>query len=402
MLSKTQQRRARLQSKKSQKRQQDLEDDKFLEQFRAEVSDAPTLKMNPDVNESIFTSTQELPSTTESTSTDTSESTPISISTDTQALPSTTESTSTSESKTMSDTPSTQSHQSQPKVNPKAPSSEFGVPKDKILEKASELWKTLKEHIKKDNDFKEMENQDKLELFRTKYGYAMFMDEFPIVSRYMICYGQYSEKAFSRMLRKIETTVHPPPEKRDKGYMEDQWVRRQADYVQYLWESYQKRHQNTAERQWIWQSTYERLRKEFDDFRDMHKDIEERVKKEKKTLAGQNARELLERLAAGKQQLSKEEEEFLLTQLSEVFDKKLNGTLDAEAEEEEPKKDNNKIVMIETVDVERMKEIDDIYKPPELRQMEPVLDDVYTPPALHKMDPVLEEVDMATSSESSS
>ncbi len=321
-MSKTQQRRARLQAKK----QKELEDIKFLDTFRAEVQ--------AEVHSEESTKAA-------SSSETTVNSAPV---------------------------------DPQPSIPEKKPltSSDYGVPKDKIIEKANELWKAIKTHIKKDSSFKDLESQDKLELFRTKFGYATFMDEFPIVARYMICHGQYTEKAFSRMLRKIETTVHPPPDKRDKGYMEDQWVRRQADYVQYLWESYQKRHQNTAERQWIWQTTYERLRKEFDDFRDMHKDIEERVKKEKKVLAGQNARELLERLSSGQQNLSPAEEEFLLEQLRTVFDKKLNGVLDDEEPEE---KDPNKIVMIETVDVERMHEIDDKYKPEELRGMEPVLED---------------------------
>ena len=305
MLSKTQQRRARLQSKKEKLNLKEADDLTFLDKFREEVnSDAASVT---------------------------------------------------------------------PEVVPPTPpkSDEYVVPKNKIIEKATEMWQAVKKYTKKHSEFKDMENQDKLDIFRTKLGYATFMDEFPIVSRYMVCYGQYTEKAFERMLKKIESVVHPPPDKRDKGYMEDQWVRRQADYVQYLWESYQKRHQNTAERQWIWQTTYDRLRKEFDDFRDMHKDIEERVKQERKTLAGQNARELLERIANNKQHLSTEEEELLLTQLQEVFNKKLNGIDD---EEEEPKPDNSKILMIETVNVERMNEIDDQYKPAELRGMEPVLE----------------------------
>ncbi len=256
-------------------------------------------------------------------------------------------------------------------TNPKT-KEDFSVPRDKVLQKASELWNILKEHAKKNPDFKSLEDQEKLDLFRTKFGYALFMDEFPIVSKYMICKGQYSSKAFDRMLSKIEKTVHPPPDKREKGYMEDQWVRRQADYVQYLWESYQKRHQNTAERQFVWRAAYDNLKKEFDDFRNMHKEVEERVKEEKKTLAGQNVRELLQRVADGQQTLTSEEEQFLVEELRKLSDKKAEGLLDTKEDDNKDKFSNQKepkILMIETVDADRMHEIDDKYKPPELRGM---------------------------------
>lgn len=259
---------------------------------------------------------------------------------------------------------------------------DFGIPREKVVQKANEIWKVLKAYVVANPDFKALKDQDKLELFRTKFGYAMFMDEFPIVSRYMVCHGQYSPKAFDRMLMKIEKTVHPPPDKREPGYMEDQWVMRQADYVQYLWESYQKRHQNTAERQWVWKFTYDNLKKEFDDFRNMHKEIEERVKTEKKTLAGQNARELLMRLASGEQNLNPDEEALLLEELKTVFEKKTSAEANPDAQQEEEdsqeynfdKQKDPKILMIETIDVERMKEIDDKYKPKELVGMEPILE----------------------------
>lgn len=255
---------------------------------------------------------------------------------------------------------------------------EFGIPRATVVRKANEIWKVLKNYAISNPEFKSLKEQDRMELFRTKFGYSMFMDEFPVVARYMVCHGQYSPKAFDRMLLKIEKTVHPPPDKRENGYMEDQWVRRQADYVQYLWESYQKRHQNTAERQWIWKMTYDNLKKEFDDFRNMHKEIEERVKVEKKTLAGQNARELLDRLASGEQKLNPDEETALLDQLKEVLEKKNNPDLESPEKDLQEydftKQKDPKILMIETVDVERMKDIDDKYKPIEFRGMEPILE----------------------------
>ena len=260
----------------------------------------------------------------------------------------------------------------------------FVVPRKKIIEKAEEMWKTLKGYSKTNPEFKALSENDKLDYFRSNLGYGTFMDEFPIVSRYMIVHGQYSTKAFDRMLDKVEKAVHPPPQERAKGYMEDQWVMRQADYVQYLWEAYQKRHYNTAERNWVWQSTYQRLKGEFDDFRNMHKDIEAKVKEEKMFNAGQNARELLERLATGSQKLTAEEEEFLLYELQGLAYKKTFNDCLSELTSKvkliEPSAEGTgsgpehvpKVTMIETVDANRMNEIDDKYKPVELRGMEAV------------------------------
>jgi hypothetical protein len=42
----------------------------------------------------------------------------------------------------------------------------------------------------------------------------------------------------------------------------------------------------------VLQSTYDNLKKEFKDFRNMHDEIQAKVESEKKLLAGQNAREL--------------------------------------------------------------------------------------------------------------
>ena len=266
---------------------------------------------------------------------------------------------------------------------------DFGIPREKVVQKANEIWQVLKAYVATNPDFKNLKDQDKLEVFRTKFGYAMFLDEFPIVSRYMVCHGQYSSKAFDRILKKIEKIVHPPPDKRETGYMEDQWVMRQADYVQYLWESYQRRHQNTAERQWVWRSAYDNLKKEFDDFRNMHKEIEERVKTEKKTLAGQNARELLTRLASGGQNLNPDEQSLILEELRIILEKKTITESDPDGQQEDDedsqeynfdKQKDSKILMIETVDVERMKDIDDKYKSKEFIGMEPILESVNEEP----------------------
>jgi hypothetical protein len=258
--------------------------------------------------------------------------------------------------------------------------------KEKIIKIAELMWADVKEQAKNNKEYIKMKDKDKLDFFRSKLGHAEFMTEYPIVARYMICYGQYSSKAFARMLDKMVMTKHP--DVRPAGYMEDQWIRRQSDYVQYLWEAYQTRHHNTAERQYIWQESYKRLKGEFDDFKNMHKEVEEKIKHEKKELAAKNARELLNRIGEKTQSLSAEDTIYLMDELQRLAYKKMFSNCMKEllvTREVAPHKCSGKgtgpdqpapkITMIETVDVERMNEIDDKYKPAELRGMEPVLEE---------------------------
>jgi hypothetical protein len=190
---------------------------------------------------------------------------------------------------------------------------------DEVVKKLDTMWAAVKKHVKANPDFKDLEDKKKLDMFRHTFGFRTEMEEHPIVTRYMICLGQYRSKALRRMLEKTQRMVHPPPDKREKGYMEDQWIKRQADYVVFLWEEYQTRHYNTAERNWVYQEAYSRLKGEFDDFRNMHAEIEKRVEEEKKTLAGKNVRDLLMRLKTGKQAITPEEQAFLRQELLTVL-----------------------------------------------------------------------------------
>jgi hypothetical protein len=260
-----------------------------------------------------------------------------------------------------------------------------------IVKKASEMWKAVKKYQEDNPDFKDLADKKKLDFFRNKMGYAEIMTELPIVTRYMICLGQYSAKSLEKVLKKTQTMKHPPPEKREKNYMEDQWVRRQADYVQYMWEHYQRgKHYNNAEKKWIWEHTYKLLKGEFDDFRNLHKDAEEKVKEEKKVLAGKNLRDLAERLKTGKQKLTAEEEKFMKDEMFKILSKNAFNSVMKELKETyepvapacvgvghgpENPAPKPKITMIETVDAERMDEIDDKYKSDDFKGKSIINDD---------------------------
>lgn len=249
---------------------------------------------------------------------------------------------------------------------------------NELIRIAEEMYKTLKDHAKENPAFQELEDKKKLDYFRERLDYKEFMSEYPVVCRYMICMGQYSSKAYRRMLDKIRLVVHPPPEKREKGYMEDQWTRRNADYVRYLWETYQKGHYDTSEAAYVWEHAYKTLKGEFDDFRDKYKAIEASTKEEKEKFKASNAKDLLERLKTGQQQLNEDDSKKLYEILKDkVYKRRFVNTMDelvkrtpvepsctgqgqmpVTADAEPTDKDKPKIVMVEHLrDESRINEV---------------------------------------------
>jgi hypothetical protein len=184
---------------------------------------------------------------------------------------------------------------------------------DKALSEADGIWSSLKKYVQADPKFKDKPDEEKIEIFQKNH--KEFYQEFPIVCRYMICMGQYKKKAFQRYLKKVKSLIVPEPGDRAKNYMEDQWVRRQADYIRYLWEEYQVKKINMKEAQAVWKQAYEALTKEFSEFRDMHKTIEDRLKKETNVNNAQAARELLNRLSSGSQSLPEQDTNGLIEAL---------------------------------------------------------------------------------------
>lgn len=178
-----------------------------------------------------------------------------------------------------------------------APNAEYV---ETALKEGAALWNAVKAEARNPT-FANLPDNKKIELFSVRFH--SFNREFPIVSRYLVCMGQYSKKAFKRYLDKIQKTRHP--EAREKGYMEDQWVRRQADYVRYLWESYTVHYSRTDSNS-IWQEAYKALSQEFTEFRSNHSKIKEKLEKADQVNKKELTRELLERLASGTQTLDSE------------------------------------------------------------------------------------------------
>lgn len=259
--------------------------------------------------------------------------------------------------------------------------------KAQILNQAKTLWEEYKLYIKTHTDFRFKSDKEKYDIFRRIDRWKSFIDEYPIVSKYMICLGQFHIKALDKYLTKIQNVATKPHDITDKQYNEKQWCERQADYVVYLFDIYNKnKHPSPAERKLLWEKTYNIVKGEFDDFRKTHDEVKEKIEIEKKLLEARNVKDLLNRIISGTQKVSEEDEKFLLEQLEILTYKKTFDTSLSQLLKSKPilvKKDDllsytiestgkgpekhQKISMTEYVDAERMHEIDDKFKSDEYK-----------------------------------
>lgn len=187
---------------------------------------------------------------------------------------------------------------------------------DVIIELANKLWRDLKKRIVDDPTFVKKSDSEKVDIYQ-KSEFKEFYTKYPIVCRYMVCMGQFSNKAFKRYLLKcksMSTIKHT-----DKHDAEDQWVQRQSDYIRYLWEAYQKQHFNPADAQEIWQQAYNMLTQEFTDFKKLHTEVEAKLKVEDKFNKSSMVKELLQRLATEEQSLDVNTTKSLIKKLEDTL-----------------------------------------------------------------------------------
>ena len=171
---------------------------------------------------------------------------------------------------------------------------------DAAIDLANKLWRDLKKRILDDPTFVKKSDSEKVDIYQ-KSEFKEFYTNYPIVCRYMVCMGQFSNKAFKRYLLKcksMSTVKHT-----NKHDSEDEWVQRQSDYIRYLWEAYQKQHFNAADAQEIWQQAYKMLTQEFTDFKKLHKEVEAKLKVDDKFNKSSMVKELLQRLSTEEQTL---------------------------------------------------------------------------------------------------
>lgn len=182
------------------------------------------------------------------------------------------------------------------------------------LMEAEKIWLNVEIAVLEGREeFYSKTDEQKIDLIRQDF--KEFYDNFPIVSRYMICMLQFSQKAFERFLNKCRIALENMPQKRDEGYMENQWIERQADYVRYLWEETQTRRINKKESDSVWLQAYNSIKKEFKDFKELHKNMEEKVKNDDKKYKTELLREMGERIIKGEQSIEAQELKDLLIKL---------------------------------------------------------------------------------------
>jgi hypothetical protein len=177
----------------------------------------------------------------------------------------------------------------------------YDNPIDASIDNAYTIWNDIKNRVKTDEKFIDMKDNDKLEIYQNKY--KDFYSAYPIVCRYMVCLGQYSAKAFKKYLLKCKNITYTIEERKNREFISDQWVRRQADYIRFLWEAYQKQHYNEKEARGIWTHAYKTLNKEFIDFKSQEKKIENQLNDDKLKNKKELMKELISRISNDDQKI---------------------------------------------------------------------------------------------------
>lgn len=181
------------------------------------------------------------------------------------------------------------------------------------LMEAEKIWLVIKIAVVANENFTQMKDDEKIELICANF--KEFYNNFPIVSRYMICMGQYKQKAFRKFLKKCEQKLNHTPTEREKDYMQNQWIECQASYVKYLWEEMQTKRYSQKESQAIWQQTHKALTEEFKQFKTNHAQVEEKIKLEDKKNKVELLSEAVHRVSTGAQKLDLEKMRVLVNKL---------------------------------------------------------------------------------------
>ena len=201
---------------------------------------------------------------------------------------------------------------------------------------ANKMWNDIKKRVKDNPDFVNYSDSKKVEIYSSS-EFSEFYTAFPIVSRYMICMGQFTNKAFKRFLLKCKNMQNSTRFSKNK---EEDWTKRQADYVRYLWESYQTQTFSSNESQQIWQHAYQTLKQEFKDFSQMKDDTEKRLETEGKNNKAEVVKEMLKRMANKEQSLDEATSEKLLQKLKTALiiqnRNKLISQIDSDVERTRP------------------------------------------------------------------
>lgn len=193
------------------------------------------------------------------------------------------------------------------------------------LIEAEQIWLNVQILMKSDL-YEKMDDNKRIDLIQRDF--KEFYKNFPIVSRYMICLGQYSSNAFKKMLTKYnEEGLARNDRRSDKDENERLWISNQADYVRFLFEDFNNNY-SKKESDTVWQHTYDMLTTEFKEFKNMHDETEQQLKKDAIKYKKELLYEMSDRIVSGAQSLDDEAAQSLLTKLQDkLFKQRFKKTM---------------------------------------------------------------------------
>jgi len=218
------------------------------------------------------------------------------------------------------------------------------------LIEAEQIWMNVQVLLVSER-YQKMSDDEKISLIQKDF--KDFYKNFPVVSRYMICLGQYKMEAFRKMLIRCKTITEltvilennsenkgknkekekEPKEQSEskKDFNEKLWIERQSDYVRFLWEEYQEASSFTQSESYIiWKQAFDNLTSEFNDFREMHEKIEKKIKEDTLKHKKELLFEMSDRIISGKQTLDVEKSAHLVNKLQGlVFKQRYKKVIDS-------------------------------------------------------------------------
>jgi hypothetical protein len=156
---------------------------------------------------------------------------------------------------------------------------------DAYIDEAAAIYADFKHRLYKDDSFKELGDDDRLDFFQRRY--AKFAKTFPIVIRYMVQLRRFSTRAFKKFIEIM---------KKKPYRSEDEFCKRQADYVKLLYMETTNTH-NVKESQRVWKKTYEMLTEEIKAFKKAEEVVKKRLEESNTINSHERRRELKKLLA---------------------------------------------------------------------------------------------------------
>jgi len=162
------------------------------------------------------------------------------------------------------------------------------------VDKALELLKFNRNKLLDDVEYEKLELVDRMRFIQTHDDYKEFCAQYPIASKYIVCFGLFSKKAFIKYIDWI-SIVRPSDAFRSKfakNQRKQQHFKNKymyAVYVKYLFQDKNPR-ASLSDINQAYISTYEDLNKETDNFFDLY-EAEVEKQNEKKELNAEERKE---------------------------------------------------------------------------------------------------------------